>query len=92
MIAISLKLPDELAEESKRLADRIGISRTELIRRALQNELAHIRRQQELAEMAAGFRAMRESDAYLEESERLDEALTEPLPNEPENWWAASRY
>jgi predicted transcriptional regulator len=37
MIAISLKLPDDLAEASTKLADQIGITRTELIRRALRH-------------------------------------------------------
>jgi metal-responsive CopG/Arc/MetJ family transcriptional regulator len=35
MIAVSLKLPDELAEECKRLVRQTGITRTELIRQAV---------------------------------------------------------
>jgi predicted transcriptional regulator len=89
MIAVSLKLPDELAEESKRLASQIGITRTELIRRALQHEMARIKRQQEQADMAASLRAMRQNDAYLEETRLLDEALPDPVPDEPEDWWKA---
>ncbi len=47
MTAISLKLPDDLAQESKSIADKIGISRTELIRQALRHELDKIEAQLE---------------------------------------------
>jgi predicted transcriptional regulator len=77
MIAISLKLPDDLAEASTKLADQIGITRTELIRRALRHELERIQRQQEQTAMAASFRAMGKSDTYLEETRLLDEGFAE---------------
>jgi len=77
MIAISLKLPDDLAEASTKLADQIGITRTELIRRALRHELERIQRQQEQTAMAASFRAMRDSDTYLKETRLLDEGFAE---------------
>jgi len=38
MAAISLHLPDDLALESKQVAERIGVSRTELIRQALRHD------------------------------------------------------
>jgi predicted transcriptional regulator len=87
MIAVSLKLPDELAEESKRLAEQIGITRTELIRQALQHELDRIKRQMEREAMAASFRAMRQNDEYLKEAETLDDEFSEFLPDESETWW-----
>jgi metal-responsive CopG/Arc/MetJ family transcriptional regulator len=87
MIAVSLKLPKDLAEESKRLAEQIGISRTELIRQALQHELDRIKRQMEREAMAASFRAMRQSEEYLKETETLDEELSESWPDEAEIWW-----
>jgi predicted transcriptional regulator len=87
MIAISLKLPDDLAEASTKLADQIGITRTELIRRALRHELERIQRQQEQTAMAASFRAMGKSDTYLEETRLLDEGFAEGLSEEAEEWW-----
>lgn len=88
MIAISLKLPDELAEESKRLAAQIGISRTELIRVALQHEMESIRRRQEQEAMAATLAAMSQDPAYMEESRLLDETLSERLADDSEeDWW-----
>lgn len=90
MIAISLKLPDELVEASTRLADRLGITRTELIRQALRHELARIQQQQELTAMAASFCAMRDSATYLAEIRELDEGFTEALPDDAEDWWTAS--
>jgi len=87
MIAVSLKLPNDLAEESKRLAEQIGITRTELIRQALQHELDRIKRQMEHEAMAASFRAMRQSNEYLKEAETLDDEFSECLPDESEAWW-----
>jgi metal-responsive CopG/Arc/MetJ family transcriptional regulator len=92
MITISLKLPDELVEASTRLADRLGITRAELIRQALRHELARIQQQQELTAMAASFRAMRDSETYLAETRELDEGFAEALPNDAEDWWTASAH
>lgn len=87
MTAISLKLPDELARQSTKAAEELGISRTELIRVALEHELADISRRLERADMAKAFEAMRQDPDYERESATLDQGLMEDLPNEPENWW-----
>jgi len=87
MAAISLKLSDELAQQSAKAAEKIGISRTELIRIALEHELAAINKRQEREEMAKAFAAMREDSDYERESAILDQGLMDSLPNEPENWW-----
>ncbi len=87
MIAISLKLPDHLARESKEIADRIGITRTELIRRALRHELAHIEAQLEREAMAKALRTMRDDPAYVREGRVLDDGLSEALPEETGRWW-----
>lgn len=83
MIAVSLMLPDELVEESTRLADRRGITRTELIRQALRHELARTQREQELKAMAASFRAMRGSGTYLAETCELDDGFAEAPTRAP---------
>ena len=87
MTAISLKLPDDLARESKSIADSIGISRTELIRRALRHELNEVKSQLEREAMAQAFKIMRDDPAYQQESEELDAGLDEILPGEADGWW-----
>lgn len=87
MAAISFNLPDELARESKHVAERMGISRTELIRRALRHELDEIKSRLEREAMAAALKAMRSDEGYLSESEDMDEGMNERLPEEPDGWW-----
>ena len=87
MTAISLKLPDELARKSTKAAEKMGISRAELIRVALEHELADINKRLERADMAKAVEAMREDPDYERESASLDQGLMEDLPNELENWW-----
>ena len=87
MTAISLKLPDELARKSTKAAEKMGISRAELIRVALEHELADINKRLERADMAKAVEAMREDPDYERESAGLDQGLTGDLPNELENWW-----
>ena len=87
MAALSLKLPDELALESKVLAERLGISRTEFIRRALRHEVKAIKARLKREAMAEALQAMREDPAYLEESEESQAGLNECLPSEEDRWW-----
>ena len=87
MTAISLKLPDELARKSTEAAEKMGISRAELIRVALEHELADIGKRLERADMVKAVEAMRENPDYERESASLDQGLMEDLPNEPVNWW-----
>ena len=87
MTAISLKLPDDLARKSTKAAQKMGISRTELIRVALEHELADISKRLERADMAKAIEAMRKDPAYERESATLDQGLMDDLPNESENWW-----
>jgi metal-responsive CopG/Arc/MetJ family transcriptional regulator len=87
MTAISLKLPDELARQSTKAAEKMGISRTELIRVALEHELADISKRLEREDMAKALVAMREDSGYERDSAILDQGLMEGLPDEPENWW-----
>ena len=87
MAAISLKLPDDLAEESKVLAEQLGITRTEFIRQALRHEVREIKAEIERQAMAEALKAMREDPDYLQESQQLENSLGHPLPNEPDHWW-----
>jgi metal-responsive CopG/Arc/MetJ family transcriptional regulator len=87
MTAISLILPDDLARESKKIAHKLGISRTELIRRALEHEIANAEAILERDAMAGAFEAMRASNDYLAESNELDQSLETKLPDEVDHWW-----
>ena len=87
MTAISLKLSDKLAQESKTIAETIGISRTELIRQALRHEVNAIKAQLERAAMAEALRTMSTDMHYIQESESVYQGLEEKMPEEPENWW-----
>ncbi len=87
MTAISLKLSDKLAQESKAIAETIGISRTELIRQALRHEVNKIKAQLERTEMAEALRTMSTDMHYIQESESVYKGLEEKMPEEHENWW-----
>jgi len=79
MTVISLNLPDDLARESKSIADSIGISRIELIRRALRHELNEVKSRLEREAMAHALEVMRDDPAYNQESEELDKGLNSEL-------------
>ena len=88
MAAISLHLPDDLALESKRVAEKIGVSRTELIRQALRHELDSIEACFEREEMAAALVGMRADTSYQQISEALDEGFAEKVAEEADDaWW-----
>jgi len=88
MAAISLHLPDDLARESKQVAERIGVSRTELIRQALRHELDSIEARFEREAMAAALVSMRTDASYQQISEAIDEGLAEKVAEEADDaWW-----
>lgn len=88
MAAISLHLPDDLALESKQVAEKIGVSRTELIRQALRHELDNIEARFEREAMAAALVNMRSDTAYQQISEAIDEGLTDKVAEEDDGaWW-----
>ena len=87
MTVISLKLPDELARKSIEAAEKMGISRTELIRVALEHELAVISKCPERTDMAKAIEAMRKDPDYEQESAMLDRGSMENFPSEPDDWW-----
>jgi len=88
MAAISLHLPDDLALESKQVAEKIGVSRTELIRQALRHELDSIEARFEREAMAAALVSMRTDTSYQQISEAIDEGLAEKVAEETDDaWW-----
>ena len=82
MAAISLHLPDALAQESKQVAEKIGVIRTELIRQALWHELDSIEARFEREAMAAALETMRSDTSYQQISGAIDEGLAEKVAEE----------
>ncbi len=84
MKALSIKLPEELAEQSRQVARRLGITRSELIRQALVHEIDQVQAGLERRAMAQSLHAM---GGAVDETEALDRALDETLPEEKDGWW-----
>lgn len=89
MDAISLSLSNELVNDSKHFAKQMGVSLTELISQALRHELERLKKHNERELIAASLIAMRNNTAYLNDSHRLDEVLSETLPDDNNNWWTS---
>lgn len=87
MTSISLNLPDDLALESARVAERLGLSRTELIRQAIRHELDAIAARLEREAMAAALASMQGDASYRLDSEALDAGLEDRVAEEPDAWW-----
>jgi metal-responsive CopG/Arc/MetJ family transcriptional regulator len=87
MASISLNLPDDLAQESTQVAERIGVSRTELIRQALRHELDDIEARFEREAMAAALATMRSDETYRQDARAIEEGLTEGVTEETDDWW-----
>ena len=87
MSALSIELPDELADTSQVVAQRLGLTQSELIRRALVKELEKIQGGWELDALVASFEAMKRDPAYLAEAGAWDAGLETPLPEEADEWW-----
>jgi metal-responsive CopG/Arc/MetJ family transcriptional regulator len=85
MIALSIKLPEDLAEQSRRVARKLGITRSELIRQALVHEIDQVQAGLERRAMARSLQAM--AAGASRESEALDRAFDETLVEETEGWW-----
>ena len=87
MAEMYLTLPDELLHRCRKSAEVLGISPTELIRMAVEHELAGSNRRMERAAMAKALHAMHRDPGYEQECAALDEGIVVGLPDEPEKWW-----
>lgn len=87
MSALLIELPDELADASRAVAQRLGLTPSELVRRALANEIEKIQSHWERDAMAASFAAMKLDPVYLAEAAELDAGLDTPLAQERDEWW-----
>jgi predicted transcriptional regulator len=88
VIALSIELPEELAQASLEIARELGLSRTELIRQAVVHEIAQARGTVEQRAMAESLRAMGADPSARRLAEELDAAMDTPLPPEEDGWWS----
>lgn len=84
MTTLSVVLPDYLANESKKVAQKLGVSRTQFIRQAISHELKIVNTQFEQEAMIKSILAMKNCQEYLKESEEITEGLNSILPTEGE--------
>jgi predicted transcriptional regulator len=88
MTTLSIVLPDYLANESKKVAQRLGVSRTHFIRQAISHELETLNTQFEQKAIIDSVLAMKDCEEYLKESDEITEGLNSILPTEEEKaWW-----
>ncbi len=76
MIAISLKLPEGLIQQSDQLAKQLGLSRTALIRQALRHEIQRSRRDLERQAILSDLAHLAADPIYLADIEELDSDLS----------------
>ena len=86
MTALSIVVPDELAQDSSLIAKKMHISRSQFIRLAIENEIKAYRLKIEQQAMIAGFKAVKQQALYLEEMIDLEQ-LDVNLKDEGEFWW-----
>lgn len=86
MTALSIVVPDKLAEDSSLIAKKMHISRSQFIRLAIENEIKAYRLMREQQDMVVGFRALKQQASYLDEMNELEQ-LDVNLKDEGEFWW-----
>ena len=88
--ALSINLPENMADASKQASLKLGISRTQFIRRAISHELKRLEREDALDAMVEAFTAMNKDPDYLAEAQDIDESSSAPLPDDEDEWWTKS--
>lgn len=86
MAALSIMVPDALAEDSLWIAKKMHISRSQFIRLAIEHEIKAYRLMREQQEMVTGFKALKQHADYLDEINDLEQ-LDVNLKDEGEFWW-----
>ncbi|MDP3705378.1 MAG: hypothetical protein Q8R24_05660 [Legionellaceae bacterium] len=86
MTALSIVVPDELAQDSLLIAKKMHISRSQFIRLAIANEIKAYRLMREQQDMVVGFRALKQQASYLDEITDLEQ-LDVKLKDDGEFWW-----
>ena len=86
MTALSIVIPDALAQDSSWIAKKMHISRSQFIRLAIENEIKAYRLRREQQDMVAGFQTLKQQAGYLSEIDDLEQ-LDVILKDEGEFWW-----
>lgn len=87
MTALSINLPEKLAEASQQAAEILGISRTQFIRQAVIHELENFHAQREREMMAKAFEKMKKDPLYKKELHSIETDFDTQLNNEEKEWW-----
>ncbi len=87
MAALSINLPDNLTEESTIFAKKLGISRTEFIKRAIIHEVEEIKKQEVQKGLISSLTAMKKDKLYQKHIQEVTEEFEDCLPNEELQWW-----
>ena len=72
MTALSIIIPDALAQDSTLIAKKMHISRSQFIRLAIENEVKAYQVKREQQAILAGFKAIKRHATYLEEINELE--------------------
>jgi len=86
MTALSIVVPDELAQDSSLIAKKMHMSRSQFIRLAIENEIKAYRLKREQQDMVVGFIALKQQASYLNEMNDFEQ-LDVDLIDEGEFWW-----
>lgn len=86
MTALSILVPNELAQDSLSIAKQMHISRAQFIRIAIENEIKSFRLKKEQEKMLSGFNALKKNHDYLVELDDIAK-LDTPLKDEEDSWW-----
>ena len=85
--AISLHLPLSLVKSSQKLAKHLHMSRAEFMRMAIEHEIKNWHLKQEQTQIAQCFKAMRNNEEYLKESDEISNSFNTPLNDDGAEWW-----
>jgi predicted transcriptional regulator len=86
MTALSIQISDSIAKDTAKVAKKLGISRTEFIRKAIIHELEDFKIQTQQNHIIKSFNAMKSDSDYLKESDFIDSTNSD-LPIEKDEWW-----
>lgn len=86
MTALSIIIPDKLAQDSAWIAKKMHISRSQFIRLAIENEIKAYQIKKEQQAMIEGFKLLKQQTGYLEEVNEFEQ-LDIHLKDEGEFWW-----
>lgn len=88
MTAISIHLPDQMAQASLQFAKQLHMSRAEFIRTAIEHEIKRLLALKEQIAMAKAFVALGKNKDYLRESDEIMDGLNDPVDTDEEDeWW-----